>query len=140
MFRVSHSFLTVILVVAAAPLQAQTWWAWNRHEVLPVAPGVWEVVSEVGSGAQDYWCAIGDFSIRQLRSKATQRIYVWREIGPSVHRAGRKAVHFALSPPDGADTSHHYSLSVKFPGRNINAATARNYCFDRREDFLFRRW
>ena len=121
------------------PLSAQAWRAWNRHEVLPVSEGVWEVVNRVGSGAQDYWCGIGDFAIRQLRTQATQRIYIWQEIGPSVNRPGRKSVQFALTPPPGSDTSTGYSLSVKIRGDNLNAATARNYCYDRFDDprFLF---
>lgn len=120
------------------PVSAQAWRAWNRHEVLPVSEGVWEVVNRVGSGAQDYWCGIGDFAIRQLRSQATQRIYIWQGIGPSVHRPGRKSVQFSLSPPPGSDTSPRLSLSVKTRGDNLNAATARNYCYDRIDDWRFR--
>lgn len=120
------------------PLSAEAWRAWNRHEVLPVSKGVWEVVNRVGSGAQDYWCGIGDFAIRQLRTQATQRIYVWREIGPAVNRPGRKSVQFSLSPPPGVDTTPRLSLSVKVRGDNLNAATARNYCYDRVDDFRFR--
>lgn len=119
------------------PLSAQAWRAWNHHEVLPVSEGVWEVVSRVGSGAQEYWCGIGDFAIRQLRSQATQRIYIWQEIGPSVNRPGRKSVQFSLTPRPGSDTSARYSLSVKIRGDNLNAATARNYCYDRRDDHFF---
>ncbi|MEP4037251.1 hypothetical protein [Pseudophaeobacter sp.] len=120
------------------PLSAEAWRAWNRHEVLPVSKGVWEVVNRVGSGAQDYWCGIGDFAIRQLRTQATQRIYVWQEIGPAVNRPGRRSVQFSLSPPPGSDTTPRLSLSVKVRGDNLNAATARNYCYDRVDDFRFR--
>lgn len=41
------------------PVSAQAWRAWNRHEVLPVSEGVWEVVNRVGLGVQGYWCGIG---------------------------------------------------------------------------------
>lgn len=130
---------TILLVGAiCAPLTAQAWRAWNHHEVLPVSERVWEVVSRVGSGAQDYWCGIGDFAIRQLRSPATQRIYIWQPIGPSVNRPGRKSVQFALTPPPGSDISPRLSLNVKIPGDNLNAATARNYCYDRIDDFRYR--
>ncbi|MDE4135082.1 hypothetical protein PXK00_18385 [Phaeobacter sp. QD34_3] len=121
------------------PFSAQAWWAWNHHEVLPVSQGVWEVVSRVGSGPQDYWCGIGDFAIRQLRSSATQRIYIWEGIGPSKNRPGRKSVKFALVPPPGADTSTGYSLSIKRVGDNLSASLARNYCYDRIEDPFFLR-
>lgn len=122
------------------PIAAQAWWAWNRHEVLPVAEGVWEVVNEVGTGAQDYWCGIGDFAIRQLRSKATQRIYVWQAVGPAVNRPGRKSVQFSFAPPPGSSNKRGYSLSIKIPGYSLNAATARYYCFDRMDDPFFRRF
>lgn len=125
--------------VTAQSVSVQAWWSWNRHEVLPVEEGVWEVVSRVGTSAQDYWCGIGDFAISQLRTSATQRIYVWEGVGPSVNRPGRKSVKFALTPPPGASTEKGYSLSVKKPGYNLNAATARNYCYDRFDDPFFRR-
>lgn len=120
------------------PISAQAWRAWNHHEVLPVSEGVWEVVNRVGSGAQDYWCGIGDYAIRVLRSSATQRIYIWQGVGPAISRPGRKSVQFSLSPPPGSDTTPRLSLSVKIPGDNLNAATARNYCYDHVEDLRYR--
>lgn len=135
---IKHGLASVLLsCLICMPVTAFAWRAWNHHEVLPVSEGVWEVVNRVGSGAQDYWCGIGDFAIRALRTQATQRIYIWKEIGPSVNRPGRKSVQFSLTPPPGSDTSTRYSLSVKVRGDNINAATARNYCYDRRDDFFF---
>ncbi|MGR3760165.1 hypothetical protein ACUXV3_08520 [Roseobacteraceae bacterium NS-SX3] len=129
------------LPVLLLPAAAAAWTAWNRHEVFPVAKGVWEVVSEVGSGAQDYWCGIGDYAISQLRTRATQRIYIWRGVGPSITRPGRRAVQFSLVPPAGADTSVGISLGVKRAGDNLNAATARGYCYDFFDrDPFFRRW
>ncbi|MCD9148644.1 hypothetical protein [Pseudophaeobacter flagellatus] len=127
----------ILLFLAGVPMGAQAWWAWNRHEVFPVSDGVWEVVSQVGSGAQDYWCGIGDFALRELRTKATQRIYIWQGIGPSVTRPKRKSVQFSLTPPPGSDTQPRLSLSVKAVGDNLNAATARNYCTDRLEDLFY---
>ncbi len=128
----------VLVALTCFPYSAQAWWAWNRHEVLPVSEGVWEVVSRVGSGAQDYWCGIGDFALGQLRTKATQRIYIWQGIGPSVHRSGRNSVQFSLTPPPGSDTTPRLSLSVKALGDNLNAATAWSYCTDWFEDRFFR--
>jgi hypothetical protein len=137
--RLKKTFCAAALVALTCfPYSAQAWWAWNRHEVLPVSEGVWEVVSRVGSGAQDYWCGIGDFALSQLRTQATQRIYIWQGIGPSVHRPGRKSVQFSLTPPPGSDTTPRLSLSVKVPGDNLNAATARSYCTDWFEDRFFR--
>lgn len=126
-----------ILAVMSFPLQAEAWRAWNRHEVLPVSEGVWEVVNEVGSGAQDYWCGIGDFATRALKAGATQRIYITRGIGPAVNRAGHKSVQFSLTPPAGVSLEPRISLNVKVVGDNLNTATARGYCFDRIEERLF---
>lgn len=42
----------VLGALLLAPAQALAWWAWNRHEVLPVGGGVFEVIAEPGSGAQ----------------------------------------------------------------------------------------
>ena len=129
--------LTALVLLPAAALP---WRAWNRHEVLPVGNGVYEVVSRIGSGAQDYWCAIGDYAIRQDRVAATQRIYVWQAIGPSETRPNRKGVQFAYRPPAGSNTETGYSLTVRQVGDNLNAATARQYCYDLRDSDPWRRF
>lgn len=126
-----------LLALVSFPFEAAAWRAWNRHEVLPVSQGVWEVVSEIGSGAQDYWCGIGDYALRELRTQATQRIYIWQGIGPSVNRQRRKSVQFSLSPPAGVSTEPRISLSVKAVGDNLNAATARGYCYDRIDERFY---
>ncbi|WP_146344482.1 hypothetical protein [Falsiphaeobacter marinintestinus] len=133
------SIAAVCLSLAVfVPSAALSWRAWNRHEVLPVSNGVYEVVSEVGygTGATDYWCGIGDYAQRQLRAGATQRIYIWKAVGPSVNRPGRKAVQFSLSAPSGANTSPGYSVSVKRVGDNMTVSMAQNYCQDQRVDNL----
>ncbi|MCB1364962.1 MAG: hypothetical protein KDK02_12630 [Rhodobacteraceae bacterium] len=112
-----------------APVPAPAWWAWNRHEVLPLGGGIYEVIGEPGSGAQDFWCAIGDYGIARLGLPAVQRIYTWRGIGPSAARPGRKAMQFALAPPEGADTSTPLTLSLTRVGDNLTAAAARQYCY-----------
>ncbi|UWQ31694.1 hypothetical protein K3555_13955 [Leisingera sp. M527] len=114
------------------PEASAAWRAINRHEVLPVSEGVWEVVARVGTGAQDYWCGIGDFAIRQLRAPVNQRIYVWRGVGPSVNRPGRKAVQFAFGLPPGVpDRSSSLSLNVREAGDNLHVTAAQTYCYDR---------
>lgn len=128
-FRHIQALAVVSLVVV--PSAAFPWRAWNRSEVLPVSDGVWEVVNKVGSGATDYWCGIGDYAVRQLRIPVTQRIYIWQAEGPSVNVSGKKSVQFALSAPEGADTSVGYSVSVKRAGDNMTASMAQKYCYDR---------
>lgn len=126
--------------LAAVPFELHAWWSWNRHEVVQVSDGVWEVLNEVGSGPQDYWCGIGDFASRQLRTKATQRIYIWQGIGPAETRPGRKSVKFSLSPPPGSSPQRGYSLSIKTPGYSQTAAAAQNYCNDYFEDLVYYRF
>lgn len=124
------------------PAVASAWRAHNRHEVFPIGNGVYEVLSRPGSGPADFWCAIGDYAIRQDRVAANQRVYIWRAIGASVTRDGYKAVQFAYRPPKGADTSTGLSLTVKRAGDNLNASFARSYCFGDsfEDDFIRRRW
>jgi hypothetical protein len=133
------SLMALVCVALAVPGSALAWYAYNRHEVLPVSEGVFEVVGRPGSGAVDYWCAAGDFSISQVRTKANQRVYVWKAIGPSVNRPGKKAVQFAYGPPEGGDTSDSYSVSVKRPGENMSASFAKQYCYGSKFD-EFDRW
>lgn len=137
MMRVFGLALSAALL--ALPSLALSWRAWNQHEVFPVSKGVYEVLSRPGSGPADFWCGIGDFATSQLGVKATQRLYIWRGIGPSVTRPGYKAVQFALSAPKGADTSTPLTLSVKRVGDNLTAAAARQYCYGGRFD-PFDRW
>lgn len=133
--------LCTALAMAVMPSAGSAWRAWNQHDVYPVSEGVFEVVSEVGSGATDFWCGAGDYAYRALRTKGVQRVYIWRAIGPSVTKPGKKAVQFSLTPPSGADTSSRISLSVKAVGDNLRAAMAQQYCFDGdADDPFFRRF
>ncbi len=131
---VRRAHMAIVAMLVAVPGAAQAWRAMNGHEVQPLGDGVYEVVGRVGSGAADYWCGIGDFGRMVLDLPAAQRIYVWRPVGPSVVRPGRKAVHFALTAPPGAETEGGYSLTVRRAGKNLNAAMARQYCYGGRFD------
>ncbi|MBE1285693.1 MAG: hypothetical protein GJ676_20445 [Rhodobacteraceae bacterium] len=123
--------LPVIATLVTIPSLAFGFQAWNRHTVNPLQGGVFEVVSEVGSGAADYWCAAGDYAIRVLRTSATQRIYIWSPVAPALTQQGRRGVQFSLQPPQGANTDPGYSLSVRRAGDNLRASSAQNYCYDR---------
>jgi len=133
-------FLTVLLVLV--PGWVGAWRAINRHEVYPVSDTVFEVLNEVGSGPVDYWCGAGDFARHVMGTPATQRIYIWRAIGPSATRQGRKSVQFSLTAPQGADTTPGLSLSVKHAGDNLTSALAYQYCLgnNRFDPFLRRGW
>ncbi|WP_233145712.1 hypothetical protein [Phaeobacter sp. 22II1-1F12B] len=111
------------------PEAGQAWRSFNRQEVLPVSEGVFEVVNDVASSAADFWCSAGDYAYREMRTEAVQRVYIWRGIGPSVNRPGKKAVQFSLTPPEGVSTEPGYTLSVKAEGDNMRAGSAQQYCF-----------
>ena len=132
-----HVTIALAATLALAPGWAGAWRAFNAHEVLPVSPGVFEVVSEVGSGAMDYWCSAGDYAYRGMGSASTQRVYIWRGLGPSVNRPGKKAIQFSLTPPAGADTEPALTLSMHDVGDNLRASTAQQFCFgmDRSDPF-----
>lgn len=122
--------LGVMALMVLTPATAwATFWSHTRNQVIPVSDSVFEVISRPGTSAADYWCSAGDFAISQLRSSATQRLYIWRAIGPSESRPGVASVQFSYSAPDGANTSPGYSLSVKQAGDNLTAAAAQQYCF-----------
>lgn len=121
--------VTLAAFLAVIPTWGSAWWAINRLEVFPVSETVWEVVAGVGTSAADFWCGAGDFAQRVMGVPAAARIYIWKPIGPSVTRPGRKAVQFSMSPPAGADTSTGYSLTVKRAGDNLARHTAVWYCY-----------
>lgn len=120
--------LVLTPMVFAASVEA--WRAKNWHQVYPVSPTVFEVVGQPGSGAADYWCGAGDYVRHSLGLPAVQRVFIWRQIGPSVAQSSRKAVQFSLSPPEHKVAPPGYSLSVKAVGDNLTAAAAYQYCLD----------
>ena len=120
---------TIAVLLALLPDPALAWRAINRTEVNPVRKGVFEVIPHGRSGAQQFWCGAGDYARVVLRVAATQRVYIWRAIGPSETRPGAKSVQFALSPPPGKENyKPGYSLSVKAEGDSLDAFTAQRYC------------
>lgn len=100
--------------------------------VTPMDGGVYEVATSGSTAPVTYWCGIGDFAIRTLRTSATQRIYIYRAYEPGV-----RTVQFSLTPPAGADTSPGYSVTVKRVGANMTAASAQGYCYDNFMDLGF---
>lgn len=124
--------LFLVALIALTPGWASAFRSQTRNEVNPVSDGVWEVVQRPGTSASDYWCSAGDFAIRQLGAAATQRVYLWRALGPSATQSGKAAVQFSFSAPAGANTTPGYSLSVKAVGDNLTAAAAQQYCYGRR--------
>ena len=123
------SILSLCVALSLIPVTGQAWRAFNGTEVNPVRNGVFEVIPHGRSGPQQFWCGAGDYARSVLGVAPTQRIYIWRAIGPSETRPGAKSVQFALSPPPGKENvSAGYSLSVKVEGDNLDAAMAQRYC------------
>lgn len=118
----------VAMTLAAIPGAALAFFALNRLEVVPMSNGVFEVVGRPGSGAANYWCGAGDYAIAQLRVSATQRVYMWSEVGPSQTRPGKKAIQFSTNVPPSGPAAQSYSLSMKRIGDNMSASQAQGYC------------
>lgn len=104
----------------------------NQTEVTPLDDGVIQVKAAGSSAPVAYWCGVGDYAMRTLRTKATQRIYVAR-----AYERGARTVLFTLTPPPGVDTNPGYSITVKRVGENMSAASAQRYCYDNTLDFGF---
>ncbi|EEE38710.1 hypothetical protein RKLH11_2554 [Rhodobacteraceae bacterium KLH11] len=101
-----------------------------RTTVTPLKDGTFEVAAIGTSAPVAYWCGIGDYAIRTLRTSATQRIYISK-----AYERGIRTVQFSLNPPEGGDTSESYSVTVKRVGANMSAASAQGYCWDNIIDF-----
>lgn len=104
----------------------------NQTIVTPLDNGVIQVQAAGSSAPVAYWCGVGDYAMRTLRTKATQRIYISR-----AYERGARTVQFTLTPPPGADTDPGYSITVKRVGENMTAASAQRYCYENPLDFGF---
>lgn len=138
----SLTIFCLTALLAVMPGWAAAWRSVNQHEVYPISDTVFEVLNEVGSAPVDYWCGAGDFARQVMGTAAAQRIYIWRAIGPSATRQGRKSVQFSMTAPKDADTAPRLSLSVKHAGDNLTSALAYQYCLgdDRFDPFVRRGW
>ncbi|WP_037317308.1 hypothetical protein [Ruegeria halocynthiae] len=103
-----------------------------RTAVTPLDNGIYEVSASGTSAPVAYWCGIGDFAIRTLRTKATQRIYITR-----AYERQARTVQFSLTAPEGVDTNPGYSVTVKRVGENMTAGSAQGYCYDNFMDLGF---
>lgn len=111
---------------------ASAWRAENRLEVNPLPGGGFEAVGRSGSGTADYWCAAGDYALRELGAAGTRRIYVTRARGASQTTTRKSAVQFALDLPAGTPPRDGILLTVRHAGASLSVAVALNYCLDRK--------
>ena len=116
MFR---SALTACAFLALA-LPAQAFIAKNELIVEPRPDGTFEVPYRGLSGASDFWCAAGDYVVRDLGLPAGTRIY--RVSSPP--RRGGQGVTFSLTPEGATKTG----LVLFGGGRSVSASHARALC------------
>lgn len=114
-----RSALTAALLLAlAAP--AQAFIARNGLVVEPAPGGTFEVPYRGLSGVSDFWCAAGDYVVRDLGMPADTRIF---RVSSPPRRAGQ-GITFSLSPEGAKKTG----LLLLGDGRGVSAAHARQMC------------
>lgn len=121
--------IALAAITALLPLGAQAYTATNRLKVAPISDSVFEVVARGGTGARDFWCAAGDYALKQ-GARSNARIYLAGGRQPSVSEPGRTATRFTLSPDAAGITpiAPQLVLTVDVVGDNISVASAREYC------------
>ena len=117
----------VILIgalVAASPVDA--FQAQNSMNVRAEGPAGFEVAYKGGrAGASDFWCAAGDYVVRQLKRPGNTKIY--RTTG--VPRRAGEDVRFSLNSEGAKPTG---LLTLFGPRHSVTAARARFLCEVRR--------
>lgn len=95
----------------------------NLQNVTSTGPGTFTVSFRAGRGAPDYWCAAGEFVVKELNLSRTTRI--WRT-APEPPRPQGASVSFSLSP-EGAVHSGLAVISTSSRG-GLTASHARQLC------------
>ena len=112
--------LAALFVSVTAAFPAQAFLASNDLKVEPAAGGAFHVPYPGLSGARDFWCAAGDYVVRELGLPPDTRIY--RTSSPP-RRAG-EGITFSLSP----ENARRPGLVHFGPGMGLTAAHARQFC------------
>ena len=108
----------ILFLATAVPSHAFV--AKNDLVVVSVGTGSFEVPYRGLSGTSDFWCAAGDYVVRELNLPPTTRIY--RTSSPP-RRAGQ-GIAFSLSGRDAKRSG----LVLHSGGRGLTAAHARQLC------------
>ena len=111
--------LVFACLIALVPTAAPAWLAQNGLIVKP-SPGGFEVPYRGLSGARDFWCAAGDYVVRELGRSPDTLIY--RTSSPP--RRSGQGIRFSLSP-EGAKKPGIFLLSGR---RGVSAGMARDFC------------
>lgn len=113
----------IAALVALLPAAAPAWIAQNGLVVEATGPQSFTVPYRGLSGARDFWCAAGDYVVRELNLSPTTRIY---RTSP-VPRPGGDAMDFSLDPTRDVGRTGLLVLSDE-PG--LSASFARLQCAD----------
>ncbi|MEM9425552.1 MAG: hypothetical protein AAGA06_02520 [Pseudomonadota bacterium] len=113
--------LLLILSLISAPTMAPAWLAPNGLVVEPRSDG-FHIPYRGLSGARDFWCAAGEYVLRELRLPRDTVIY--RTSSPP--RRSGQGISFSLSP-EGAKKPGLILLSRQ---RGVSASLAREFCND----------
>ena len=104
----------------ATAVPSHAFMAKNDLVVVPLGNGAFEVPYRGLSGTSDFWCAAGDYVVRELNLSPQTRVY--RTSSPP-RRAGQ-GVSFSLS----ANDAKRSGLVLHDGGRGLTAAHARQLC------------
>ena len=113
-----HAFVALSLLLL--PTAAPAWIAQNGLVVEPSGGSDFAVPYRGKSGARDFWCAAGDYVIRELDQPPGTRIY--RTSSPP--RRSGQGIRFSLST-EGATRP---GLFMIFGETSVSAAHARSLC------------
>ena len=140
-----RSLLVTISLGLAMAAPASAYRAINGLTVLPAGQsGQFEVISSLGAGPQQMWCAAAKYARHGLHVAPNSRIFIANVLSPSASVQGRKSVIFTVSP--NAEQSNgprpgedgNYSVSLKKPGFNLSLAHAESFCLEELIDLLDR--
>ncbi len=125
-------YLTTVLLTCliASPVNAQTFRAENRVDVVPTANG-FAVQSGGGFWARGMWCAAADYARDRLGARGTDRVYIRTARTPGLGQ--RSAIEFTLDPA-GLNPVAVVSVgaSLRNAGANLSVDHAQTFCADRK--------
>ncbi|TMV04769.1 hypothetical protein FGK63_16935 [Ruegeria sediminis] len=102
----------------------------SRSAAYPLANGLIEVVADFSENAI-YWCGAGDYALRRLSKRGTERIYVWQGPAASTARPGERAVTFGFERPPGVEQVNSLTNDVSIVGNSLSVAQAKKTCDER---------
>ncbi|MFZ1725836.1 MAG: hypothetical protein WBO29_05860 [Albidovulum sp.] len=118
---------TTLLIAALLASPAAAFTAQNGLVVAPDRTGGFAVAYRGPSGASDFWCAAGDYAIRDLRLPPTRIIYRTTD---APRRSGAP-MRFSLDATKAAEKTGIAQLG--FDDAGFSAATAQSFCEFRRK-------